>query len=54
MESIRMLDGAPEVDIHIDCALECFSRRPIAGWVDSQGAVCPVTNADGGARRLSA
>jgi len=52
-ESIQILDVAPEVDIHIECALEYFSQRPIAGWVDSQGVDCRVTNAEGVARRLS-
>jgi hypothetical protein len=31
MEIIRFMDAAREVDILVECALECFSRRQAAG-----------------------
>jgi hypothetical protein len=35
MELIRKLDNAREVDIHVECALECFSRGP---WPAAQAS----------------
>jgi len=53
MESIRIMDGPSEVDIHVECALECFSQRPIPGWASPDEAICAVRNAPDSTRRLS-
>jgi hypothetical protein len=53
MESIRIIDGLREVDIHVECALECFSRRPVAGWAAPYESICAAMSAQASARRLS-
>src|SRR5450759_1955302 len=53
MESIRIIEGPREVDIQVECALECFSRRPVAGWAGPYEAVCAVITAPVSARRLA-
>jgi hypothetical protein len=49
---IRIVDTRREVDIHGECALECFSRRPLAGRAGPYEADCEVIAAPVSARRL--
>jgi hypothetical protein len=52
MEAIRIIDDPREVDIHIECALECFSRRPASGWAGPYQAVWAAIAAPISARQL--